>query len=76
MLKYVVSKRKRKKETTKNIINVKRVSQVNSYVKNCEKVSFVGMKPLQVDEILQPRKFAFPLRSFGEEVRHFKGTWF
>ena len=34
------------------------------------------MKPLQVDEIFQPRKFAFPSRNFGEEVRHFKGTWF
>ena len=53
-----------------------RVSQVDSYVKNREKVSFVGMKPLQVDEIFRPRKFAFPSRNFGEEVRHFKGTWF
>ena len=53
----------------------KQVSQVDSYVKNREKVSFVGMKPLQVDEIFQPRKFAFPSRNFGE-VRHFKGTWF
>ena len=97
LLKYVVSKRKRKKETTKNIINVKeiencgesssnkicdkkksseRVSQVNSYVKNREKVSFVGKKPLKIDEIFQPRKFAFPSRNFGEGARHFKGTWF
>ena len=53
-----------------------RVSQVDSYVKSREKVSFVGMKPLQVDEIFQPRKFAFPSHNFGEEVRHFKGTWF
>ena len=34
------------------------------------------MKPLQVDEIFQPRKFAFPSHNFGEEVQHFKGTWF
>ena len=34
------------------------------------------MKPLQVDEIFELRKFAFPSRNFGEEVRHFKGTWF
>ena len=53
-----------------------RESQLDSYVKNREKVSFVGMKPLQVDEIFQPRKSAFPSRNFGEEVRHFKGTWF
>ena len=53
-----------------------RVNQVDSYVKNREKVSLVGMKPLQVDEIFQPREFAFPSRNFGEEVRHFKGTWF
>ena len=33
------------------------------------------MKPLQVDEIFQPRKFVFPSRNSGEEVRHFKGTW-
>ena len=52
-----------------------RVSQVDSYVKNREKVSFVGMKPLQIDEMFQPRKFVFPSRNFGEEVRHFKGTW-
>ena len=31
------------------------------------------MKPLQVDEIFQPRKFAFPSRNFGD-VRHFKGA--
>ena len=54
----------------------KRVSLVDSYVKNREKVSFVGMKSLQVDEIFQPRKFAFPSRYFGEDIRHFKGTWF
>ena len=56
--------------------NSERVSQVDSYVRNHEKVSFVGMKPLQVNEIFQPRKFAFRSRNFGEEVQHFKGTWF
>ena len=43
------------------------VSQVNSYVKNCEQISFVGMKPLQVEEIFQPRKFAFPLYTILEK---------
>ena len=50
-----------------------RVIQVDSYVKNREKISLVEMKPLQVDEIFQPRKFAFPSRNFGD-VRHFKGA--
>ena len=59
------------------VINKKSSEQVSQVdVRNREKVSFVGMKPLQVDEIFQPRKFAFPSCNFGEEVRHFKGTGF
>ena len=46
--------------------SLEEVSQVDSYVKNREKVSFVGMKPLEVDEIFQPRKIAFPSCNFGE----------